>query len=173
MVGNVWIVYMHCTTPPHPKFKLLPIRTFGIRLHLLSGTTEIIVGLLCWFWPDSALMVKIMAIASCCHCFSGFLLTPIVFGIQIITVPGYTFCITIKVIQAVNVFCNPDCYIRVLCLILTHTIYAYFRLTWGVCKSCDVLEDHAYTISLLMSGSIVFPLMGPWVLMALFGYIGA
>ena len=168
MVANIWIVYHHWTTPPHPKFMLLPIRWFGIRLHLVSGTTEIVTGMVCWFLADSAVCTRAMAVASMAHCFSGFLLTPIVFGSKAVTTPGYIFCIVFKAIQAVNVYLNPDCYLRVLGLIATHTIYAWFRIAWIVFEVFQLIPEYSYTLALLSSGCLVFSLLGTWIVIVFF-----
>lgn len=168
MIANCGIVYVHWTSPPHPKFMLLPIRWFGIRLHLVSGTTEIIAGVLCWFLDDSEAVVRVMVIASFCHCFSAFLLTPVVFGCKAITVPAYIYAICFKAVQATNVWANPDCYGRVIALIATHTIYAWFRIGWLVYKKWNLFEGNAYTVALMTSCCIVTPLLGPWVLLLFF-----
>lgn len=42
MICNFGILYHHWTQPPHPKFVMRWPRYISIRLHLLSGTTEIL-----------------------------------------------------------------------------------------------------------------------------------
>ena len=50
MFFNIFVLLFHWTNPPHPKFEMRWPRWISIRLHLVSGTCEIMAGFLIWFW---------------------------------------------------------------------------------------------------------------------------
>lgn len=169
-VLNFFIVKYHLTNPPHPKFMMLPVRWFGVRLHVASGVTEIVLSFICWFIPNEpgGLLasqgpfsaqnfpyVRLMALAAISHCVSAMLMTPSVFGQPLLSIPAYMYVSTFKLVQAVNVLLNPDCSKRVLCLICLHTTYAWFRLFYHLMEGMGIMPEYAYTLALVFSGSLI------------------
>eukprot|EP01136_Pigoraptor_vietnamica_P007545 Opistho-1_new@41818 len=63
LLGDVFVLYFHWSTPPHKKFLLLPKRRFFIRLHLISGSLEIVAGIACFLANDPRVPAYIMAAA--------------------------------------------------------------------------------------------------------------
>lgn len=161
MAVNVWILHHHWTSPAHPKFTLVPSRLFSVRLHILSGTIEIISGVLCWFVVDPSWLVQLMAVASLFHCLSAGFMAPTTAGIKVITLPGYYYCILLKALTAYNVFNNSDCWERTLALVGMHTIYAWFRTCWIVFQQLRIMHAHSYTLALLGSCGVVYPMIEP------------
>lgn len=185
MLQNVVIVFVHLTIPPHPKYALLPVRSFAIKLHVFSGILEILSSLLAWFYAGgdyvlldslpafgSLNLAKLMAVSSALHAISGVLMIPVVYGVQFVSIPGYIFICTLKMIQAVNVFNAPDCYLRVMSLAWIHSTYAWFRLCWYFMRKFDIMEAHAYSVAIICSLTIVLPLLGSWVTILLFAFMG-
>jgi hypothetical protein len=87
---NFYVLYYHYTTPPHPKFLMLPARKFSIRVHTISGTIEVVCGIIAFFSSDPTIWAIIMALSAIIgHITSSSYQTPIVFGAKAIMVPSY------------------------------------------------------------------------------------
>ena len=48
VLSNIGIIYYHATTPPHPKFLMTNIRKIWVRIHAISGSIELILGIIAW-----------------------------------------------------------------------------------------------------------------------------
>ena len=64
IISNLGIIYYHAVEPPHPKFLMTGIRKFWIRVHAISGSFEVILGVIAWFMGDHkiALIVGFIAL---------------------------------------------------------------------------------------------------------------
>ena len=85
--ANFGILYFHWTTPPHPKFTVLRKSRVIIRLHLISGTMNVLLPIVAFCDSNKTRVVAICWVTyfvdfgTCCisqiqaHCFSPSLTT--------------------------------------------------------------------------------------------------
>jgi hypothetical protein len=85
--ANFGILYFHWTTPPHPKFTVLRKSRVSIRLHLISGTVNVLLPIVAFCDSNKTRVVAICWVTyfvdfgTCCisqiqaHCFSPSLTT--------------------------------------------------------------------------------------------------
>jgi hypothetical protein len=80
---DIFVVYHHWTSPPHPKFYLMRSRKLSILTHLISGSIEIVSAVGCFFAQDPVPWARAMAMAVVLgHVPSSFYQTPNVFGMK-------------------------------------------------------------------------------------------
>jgi hypothetical protein len=86
--------FLYCRmTPPHPKFLMLPLRLWSIRIHVLSGTIAIIVSVWALFggvygFVSTDLLKTLSLVQATCgvfHVISSAYQTPIVAGARAIS----------------------------------------------------------------------------------------
>lgn len=159
-VFNVYIVYMHLRYPSHPKFYFTWSAWFWNRTHLYSGIVEVTMGIAVWFVSSPIVLVRIMCCFALIHVFSCLFQVRILFGQKAVTEALYLYCALIKMYFIGSAFINPDCYNRVLGLILVTQIFAWFRFWYIVLKSVGLFPKSHYTMATVLSGSTIFPYMG-------------
>ena len=161
---NVGVLWHHWTHPPHPKFVLRAPRKISIRLHVLSGTVEIIFWCLAWFCSSMELretFTQIQVIASFVHCATAAYQTPIVFGTQAIMVPVYVCCIVIKVWCGADLWLNPACALKSVRLYNILSIYTWCRVLVALFVTMQMFESSVYSIAILLAGAACLPSFGP------------
>ena len=165
-VFNVYVLYHHWTKPPHPKFMLRAPRKLSIRMHVLSGTVEIIAWCLAWFWTTDGSMklrdtfTAIQVIASFVHCATAAYQTPIVFGTQAIMVPVYVFCVAAKLWCGVDLWINPHCALKSVRLYNILSIYTWCRVMVALFQTIQMFEESLYSIAILLAGAANLPSLG-------------
>eukprot|EP00927_Polykrikos_kofoidii_P011163 TRINITY_DN14712_c0_g1_i1.p1 TRINITY_DN14712_c0_g1~~TRINITY_DN14712_c0_g1_i1.p1 ORF type:complete len:491 (+),score=84.83 TRINITY_DN14712_c0_g1_i1:124-1473(+) len=164
-VNNVWVLIFHWTTPPHPKFLLLLDRRISIRMHVLSGTIEIISFVIGWFLGDGPrnVLIHINATASSVHCLTALYQTPIVFGTQAIMRPAYCACVICKIACVVDVWLHPTCAMKFLRLYNIHSVYTWCRVFMAFFIKLHIVTENMYTVSILLAGFMCGPSCGPGV----------
>lgn len=159
-VANVWILYMHATTPPHPKFLLLPSRKLSIRAHAIGGGFESIFAVAAWFTGSATLAVVTALFALLLHVPASYYQTQGTFGMKSVNVPGYYYIVTVHAYCAVRVLQTQGTEIAWLeRTYVALMAYSYFRIFFYIFLKFDAFRGSQYTVSLLMSGAILLPLV--------------
>jgi len=168
-VANFGILYMHAATPPHPKFLLLPSRKFSIRAHAIGGGFESILAVAAWFTGSASLAVAAGLFAILLHVPATYYQSQGTFGMKGINVPGYYFVATVHAYCAIRLIQTGGHEIvwleRTYIALMT---YSYFRIYYYIFLKLKVFLGSQYTVSFLMSGATLMPLLfgGPGVIFA-------
>ena len=170
-VFNVFVLYHHWTHPPHPKFVLRAPRRWSIRLHVLSGTVEIVAWCLAWFgWYEGSIdthtqmrdaFTQVQVIASFVHCATAAYQTPIVFGTQAVMIPVYVCCVAVRLWCGVDLWLNPHCAMKSVRLYNILSIYTWCRVMVAVFQTLQMFEESLYSIAILLAGAANLPSLGP------------
>ncbi|MFK7800067.1 MAG: cyclic nucleotide-binding domain-containing protein, partial [Anaerolineae bacterium] len=170
--ANLYIIYMHSTHPPHPKFLLLKKRKVSIRLHVISGSIEFFAAVAAFFMPDPTIPAIIMALAAVVHISTSFFQTPIVFGAKAVMIPSYLGATTLHLFCAFNLLVNPSSSEWLLNTYLALNIYAWVRIYYFVFEKFGLFENHIYSFSVLAAGFTVIPaILGPAGNLVVVGYV--
>jgi len=162
---DFFVVSFHVLYPPHPKFVLVTKRKVSIYLHLVSGITEIVTGVLAFVIADTdtqRMFTQIMSTASITHALTAYYQTGVVFGAKGIMVPGYIYAITLHVTNAYRLYQDPSSVVYLLFTFLLLHIYVWCRFFIYVFRVCKVFEGYHYTVAITLSGLLLFPFaVGP------------
>ncbi len=172
-IANVIVIAYHYAIPAHPKFLMLPWRRWVLRVHILSGTTELVAGLIACFSasPTAALVMGIAALFF--HVPSAFFQTRIVFGSKAIMVPSYLLCIFTHAFCAGMLLANPDSKMWAVNTFLVFNVYVWCRIYYYVFDLLGLFSAEKYTIAILAAGATMIPaLFGSLGFMLLVGFIG-
>lgn len=172
-IANVIVIAYHYTIPAHPKFLMLPWRRWVLRVHILSGTIELVAGLVACFShaPTAALIMGIAALFF--HVPSAFFQTRIVFGSKAIMVPSYLLCILTHGFCAGMLIANPDSRMWAVNTFLVFNVYVWCRIYYYVFDLLGLFSAEKYTIAILAAGATMIPaLFGSLGFMLLVAFIG-
>jgi hypothetical protein len=170
---NIGVVIYHYTIPPHPKFLLLPKRKWTIRLHVWSGTIELMAGILaCFFYSPEAATMQASA-ALFIHVPTALLQTPLVFGSKAIMTPSYLLCIFIHAFCALMLLQNPTSHAWAINTFLIFNVYAWCRFYFYLLDRFKLFSADKYSISIIFAGLTIIPvLFGAISILLLISYIG-
>lgn len=170
--ANLYIIYLHSTHPPHPKFLLLRKRKVSIRLHVISGSIEFFAAIAAFFMADPTIPAIIMAVAAVVHIATSFFQTPIVFGAKAVMIPSYLGATSLHLFCAVNLLINPTSPEWLLNTYLALNIYAWVRIYYFMFEKFGLFENHIYSFSVLAAGFTIIPaILGPAGNLVVIGYV--
>lgn len=162
ILGNIRIIQYHATVPPHPKFLLVPKRKFWIRVHALTGSIEVILGVVAWFTEDKSLALATAGVALLGHVPSSYFQTPGVFGTKGIMVPAYFGVVTMHAYCAVRLVMEGGDIIWLERTWMALQAYAYVRIFGLLLQSVGAFKDSIYTVSVVLAGAAITPfILGP------------
>ena len=169
IISNLGIIYYHAVEPPHPKFLMTGIRKFWIRVHAISGSFEVILGVIAWFMGDHKIALIVGFIALFGHVPSAFFLSKGAFGAKGITVPAYYGMVALHMFCALNlILSNGDIYWLEKTWIALQA-YAYMRIFMILFNDMSVFKGSRYTVTELLAGAVVTPFVlgyfGPLMIM--------
>jgi len=169
---NVAVIIYHYSIPPHPKFLILPFRRWTIRIHILSGTIELISGVLaCFFYSPKAALISAIA-GLFFHVPTALNQVPIVFGSKAIMIPSYLLCIFIHGYCAFNLLINPNSHAWAMSTFLIFNVYVWCRFYFYFFDRLNLMGDQKYTASILFAGLTIIPsLFGSLSMLLLVSYI--
>lgn len=169
---NIAVVIYHYSIPPHPKFLIIPFRRWTIRLHIWSGTIELISGVFaCFLFSPKAALVQATA-GLFFHVPTALIQVPIVFGSKAIMVPSYLLCIFIHAYCALNLLINPESHAWAISTFLIFNVYVWCRFYFYFFDRLHLMGDQKYTVSILFAGLTIIPsLFGPLSMILLVAYI--
>ena len=157
-VANLVVMGYHYIVPPHPKFLLLGWRRLILRLHILSGTVELIAGLVAILSPGNRTAATVMALtALCVHVPTAFGQTPIVFGSRAIMRPGYLLCIGLHAFCAIRLLQNPSSTYWTVATFLIFNVYVWCRLYYYVFDKFGLFDGSRYTVAICAAGLTTIP----------------
>lgn len=162
IVGNVRIIQYHATVPPHPKFLLVPERRFWIRVHALTGSVEVVLGVVAWLLEDRALALATAGVALIGHVPSSFVQTPGVFGSKGVMVPAYLGVVTLHAYCAVRLVMEGGDIVWLERTWMALQAYAYVRIFGSLIQQTGAFRDSIYTASVVLAGTAITPfILGP------------
>uniref|UniRef100_A0A8J7D9H8 EF-hand domain-containing protein n=2 Tax=Desmonostoc muscorum TaxID=1179 RepID=A0A8J7D9H8_DESMC len=155
---NFYVLYYHYTNPPHPKFLMLPKRKLSIRTHVISGSIEVLFGVIAFFSSNPEIPATIMALSAIIgHVTSSFYQTPIVFGSKSVMIPAYLFCVSLHLYAAVNLLLEPSSNFWLINTFLVLSIYVWCRVFYFIFTVFGIFKDNLYSASILAAGVLIFP----------------
>lgn len=158
ILSNFYVLYYHYTTPPHPKFLMLPKRKLSIRIHVISGSIEIVFGVIAFFSSNPTIPATIMALSAILgQVTSSFYQTPIVFGAKSAMIPGYIFCVGLHLYSAVHLILEPTSQFWLINTFLVLSIYVWCRVFYFVFTIFGLFKNNLYSAAILAAGVLVFP----------------
>ncbi len=172
-LANVVVIAYHYTIPAHPKFLMLPWRRWVLRAHIVSGTVELVCGLIACF-GDSPMAARAMAVAALgFHVPSALVQTGIVFGSRAIMVPSYVLCILTHAFCAGMLLAQPDSRMWAVNTFLVFNVYVWCRVYYYLFDLLNLFSAEKYTIAILAAGATMIPaLFGPLGFLLLAGFVG-
>ncbi len=175
--ANIAVIFYHYAVPPHPKFTMIPWRRWVLRVHITSGTLEMIAGLLACFHPDPVVASTGATIAALAalgfHVPSALVQTRIVFGSQAIMWPAYILCIVVHAFCAGMLLTNPDSRFWAVNTFLVFNIYVWCRVYFYIFDWLKLFSGMKYTISILAAGVTIIPgVLGPLSLLFIGAFVG-
>ena len=173
-LANVIVIAYHYLVPAHPKFLMVPWRRFVLRVHVISGTVELVAGLIACFMGDRSAALIMGVAALCFHVPSAFFQTRIVFGSKAIMVPSYLLCIITHGFCAGMLLARPESRMWAVYTFLAFNVYVWCRVYFYLFDLLRLFAGMKYSISILAAGATMIPaLFGPMGFLLLVGFVGA
>ena len=152
-VANLMVMVYHYVVPPHPKFLLTGLRRLNLRLHILSGTVELVAGIIALLVPGQRTAAMVMALtALCVHVPSALGQTPIVFGSRAVMRPSYLLCIGLHAFCAVRLLTYPESTFWVVATFLIFNVYVWCRVYYYAFDTFRLFEGARYTVAICAAG---------------------
>ncbi len=161
-LANIGVMFYHWTSPAHPKFLMLPFRKFVLRVHIFSGTAELVLGIAAMLTRSTELAVLTALTALCLHVPSSFQQTSIVFGSRAIMRPAYLACVAIHFFCAIQLLRFPDSMFWLVATFLVFNVYVWVRVYYFTFMLTGIFGDAKYSAAVLAAGLTTLPLiLGP------------
>lgn len=171
-LANAVVLTYHLVVPAHPKFLLRPWRRWVLRVHILSGSVELLAGLVACFAPHPAASVVMALAALCFHVPSAFLQLPIVFGSRAIMEPAYLVCIVSHAFCAGMLLTHPSSHLWAVNTFLVFNIYVWCRLYFYAFDLLQLFRPMKYSVAILAAGITIVPAaFGVGGLLAFIGFV--
>ncbi len=162
IIGNFRIIYYHSTTAPHPKFMLMKDRKFWVRVHAITGSIEVVMGIIAWITLDKNLALATAVIAILGHVPSAYFQAPGVFGTRGIMVPSYYGVVTLHLYCAIRLLMEGGDVVWLERTWMALQAYAFVRIYGLLIHKSGTFKDSIYTVSVLMAGATITPfILGP------------
>ncbi|MCB9739775.1 MAG: cyclic nucleotide-binding domain-containing protein [Deltaproteobacteria bacterium] len=157
-IANLFVIYYHYSTPPHPKFVMLPKRRFWILVHIISGLLEYVFGLLVLVlpeqrWPGIAMAVTALFF----HVPSSFAQNAIVAGSRIVMIPSYIACSAGHAFSAAMLLAYPTSTLWAVNTFLVFNTYAWVRIYGAAFMALELFAENRYTMMVLAAGLTTMP----------------
>ena len=154
-IANILVILFHYTVPPHPKFLMVPWRKRVLLTHIVSGSIELVTGLVACFGSGAAVPVAavIMGLASLVHASSALAQTPIVFGSKAVMVPAYLLCIAMHAFCGVMLITHPTDLMWAIKTFLVFNIYVWCRVYYYAFDGLKLFGNQKYSVSILAAGA--------------------
>lgn len=161
-LANVGVMFYHWTSPAHPKFLMLPFRKFVLRVHIFSGTAELLLGIAAFLTGRPELATAMAIIALFFHVPSAFQQTTIVFGSRAIMRPAYLACTALHAFAAIQLLRFPTSVYWLAATFLVFNVYVWVRVYYFTFMLTGILGEAKYSVAVLAAGLTTLPLiLGP------------
>ena len=187
LIWDVFVIYYHLVTAPHPKFRLRFIRRLSIYTHIWAGVAEILISVLSFVLycemampegstalPPSAdtctdkeqerslLLTYAHVFCSVAHIVTAAYQTPQVFGMQLVMVPAYSAVVLWKAVCVMRLALDPSSLWLLLQLFFVHHIYVWCRAMHVIFDELGIFTENRYSVSIMFAGLICGPIcLGP------------
>lgn len=162
IIGNIKIIHYHATVPPHPKFLLMKERKFWVRVHAITGSLEVVTGIVAWITMNKELAIATGLIAILGHVPSAYFQTPGVFGTKGIMVPCYFAVVTLHLYCAIRLLQTGGDIAWLERTWMALQAYAFVRIYGMLINVSGTFKDSIYTVSVLAAGATITPfILGP------------
>jgi len=178
---NAPVIFVHLRYPPHPKYLMLPLRKFSIRVHVFSGIIEFTAAVIAWSTmlvsgTESQVFALFATVMACAAIFghipSSAYQTLIVFGTRAVMLPAYILCIALHLFCAANLLFEPRSEFWLYNTFLAFNIYTWVRVFYFAFCKLKLLEGSRYTVAVLCAGAMMGPaVLGPAAILFLFAFI--
>jgi Ca2+-binding EF-hand superfamily protein len=155
VLSNIGIIYYHATTPPHPKFLMTNIRKIWVRIHAISGSIELILGIIAWSMSYEFLALIVGFTALLFHVPSSFFQSRGAFGAKGITVPSYYMIVTIHAYFAFRLITSGGQIYWLEQTWIALQAYAYMRIFMVLLENLKVFKGSHYTVTELFAGAVI------------------
>ena len=150
------MVIYHVANPPHPKFLLVPKRWLSIRLHLLTGITEIFASTAGIYIANvNGRSIDVLAIwaarAGIIHALTAFYQTQLVFGAKIIMHPAY-YAVSYMHLFSACVTLRAPTEPHLLAQYLVLCIFTWCRVYMALFRSLNFAMGALYSLSITLAG---------------------
>ncbi len=163
----------------HKKYAAHNNKT-AVRFHGVGSVLELTVGAFACANPDKIMYTKIACLLAINNIISGFALTPGVFGIKHLTVPGFAMFGVLRTLEVIRTLCYdyrnyPQAWIALQVGTIVRLL-GYFVLPFTSTDARDTgdlfTEPSIYSFNILLSGYLTtaFLFKGQWNLMTLVVY---
>ncbi len=162
-IANLGVLSYHYLSPPHPKFTCIPWRRRVFRLHMLSGTIELLASGVAFYYGGAMLLGYTIALSALLfHVPSAYLLTPTVFGARAIMWPGYLLCIGLHGFCAAMLLTQPSSLYWVAATFLVLNVYVWVRVYYYILSLIGLFPESQYSAAILLAEATVLPVVfGP------------
>ena len=160
--GNVFIIRFHATEPHHPKFVLMKNRITSIRIHALSGSLEVVLGVVAWVTQNTTLAIVVGCLAIFGHVPSSLYQAPGAFGSKGLTYPAYLGVIATHFYCAVRLVMEDGNIVWLERTWMALQAYAFMRIYGYFLYKVGAFSQGGYTVRMLLAGATVLPfILGP------------
>ena len=161
-VANVGVMFYHWTKPAHPKFLVVPFRKLVLRIHIVSGTVELLLGLAAIGTGRPEFPVAMALVALFFHVPSALQQTTIVFGSRAVMRPAYLACIALHAFAAIQLLRFPASTFWLLSTFLVFNVYVWVRVYYFSFMLTRLFGDAKYSAAVLAAGLTTIPIiLGP------------
>ena len=186
LIWDVFVIYYHLSTAPHPKFRMRFMRRLSIYTHICAGVAEIVISVVAFILycdmateadaslplpaetctekeqQRSLLLVYAHVFCAVAHMVTAAYQTPQVFGMQLVMVPAYSAVVIWKAICTIRLALNPNSLWLLLQLFFVHHIYVWCRAMHVIFEQLGIFSEHRYSVSIMFAGLICGPIcLGP------------
>ncbi|AHF92076.1 Crp/Fnr family transcriptional regulator [Opitutaceae bacterium TAV5] len=173
-LANVIVIAYHYIIPAHPKFLMVPWRRRILRIHILSGSIELVAGFTACVTGNVPAALVTACAALFFHVPSAFFQTPGVFGSKAIMVPSYLLCIVTHGFCAGMLLAHPESRMWAVNTFLVFNIYVWCRIYYYIFDMLRLFSPMKYSIAILAAGATMIPaLFGSLGFLLLVTFIGA
>lgn len=168
-VMNLIVISYHYTVPAHPKFLMVPWRRWLLRVHITSGTVELVAGLSALLLDEPEVAARVMAAAALLfHVPSAYAQTPIVFGARAIMRPSYIMCIGLHAFCALKLWMHPSSEFWAAATFLVFNVYVWCRIYYFLFDKLGLFQGARYSVTIIMAGLTTTPVvLGPPAMLVL------
>lgn len=160
--GNIFIIRYHATEPAHPKFDMMTDRLISIRVHAISGSLEVVLGIVAWSTQNTTLAIVVGCLAIFGHVPSSLYQAPGAFGSKGLTYPAYLGVIAIHLYCAVRLVMEDGNILWLERTWMALQAYAFMRIYGYFFFRLGAFKEGGYSVHMLLSGATILPfILGP------------
>ena len=154
---DIIVLKYHFTHEPHPKFRMSKRRKYCIYMHLIGGTSEIMLSLFAFLTGIAGLASLAAYPALLFQAPTAMYQAYSVFGSKRVLIPVAQLANAMHVFAAIRLLGNPNSTEALLSMILILHLYVWARAFYSFLNRLRVMREASYTLSIAFSGILVIP----------------